>query len=169
MTDSTKYEAPGRDRLFPRIFTASLVLVALFVIGWISVMSWNRHYEGEARAKALHQARSAAAERALAISAPIPAQVSMRRCSERISLGARHAERAGYSPRAREAFFGVDPSAVDAIADVILTECAESFVLEGGAVDEMLVRAEMLAPYLSDEFQVEDRALSDHLDSYQAP
>jgi hypothetical protein len=102
---------------------------------------------------ALDQGAELAADRTESIPAPFVVQTSLKRCVNGRRWSSPHRVQAGYSPRARDAFFGIDPRVIDDVADVILGECAESFVLKGASIDEMLLRAEMLEPHLSDGFR----------------
>jgi hypothetical protein len=106
-----------------------------------------------AQYNALDEARAAAAAQARSASAPVPLRAFLADCSQEGSKQLRRAEEIGYWPWPWEVFSPADPGAVDALSRLVLAECAERFVLEGDTLDEMLTRADLASPFLSDRFQ----------------
>jgi hypothetical protein len=95
-----------------------------------------------------------------ALDLPPPVRVSLVRCVEDLRWPDKYNEKAGYSPRPWHVLSDPAPDLVEALASLVITECAEQFVLGAGTVDDMLIRSEMLMPYLSDDFREGDLALA---------
>jgi hypothetical protein len=141
-------------------FSVSALFIAIFSFALF------KGFDSSARHGIIEKAKGTATQEAHSLPAPFPVRAAMVRCVEKQpGWGVRSfTTQAGYSPGLWGVFFGIDPDVtadtVTAAADAMLAECSERFVLEGGTVDEMLARAELLGDYLSDGFRGESLALA---------
>jgi hypothetical protein len=166
MTTDQKDEAAAKTSTAIIEKRENNVLFAVVVLGCaiIAPLALYALFASGALIDITNKAQEAAAQEVRATPFPFPVRTTLARCAETRG-GERYLIQAGlYPPSVREAFFGIDPdvatNAIAAVADAMLSECAERFVLDGGTVDDMLFRAELLGDYLTDEFRGESLALA---------
>jgi len=157
-TEHDQNSEPPKSR---KLATNERLLLLLATVGLPTIIIFGA-YEGVSQTMkrgVANVAHATAIQHARAIPAPAPVQVALARCLEGANVE-RWAREADLSLRPGNLFSGPDASLSATMADSMLSECSERFVLDGGTVAEMLVRAEMLDEFLSDEFRDNSLALA---------
>jgi hypothetical protein len=140
-------------------FTPALFLAALFA-GVILFGIGGERARSHAIVKSVGEAKTLAADRVHSIPAPDPHLASMIECTESGLWEERFTDVGRYRTAYNHMAFAGKTQSIEHLADMLISECAQTFVLSGGTTDEMLVRAELFEEYLPEDFRGSGLALA---------